>query len=121
MRGLECRIGTRPFILDASLIDQLIVVSVSPLPLARAPISGLAAHDDGIVVAVRLEPDHGDGTRRDGVKAVLLTERADGQTRWALEVDEVRSFVDVDVDARGDAWLDVAQMIRELDSGRGER
>ena len=120
-RGLECRIGERPFVLDARLIEQLIELSVSPLPLARAPISGMAAHDDALVVVLRLEPGVGGLTRREGVKAILLTERAAGQARWALEVEEVRSFVDVAADARGDDWLDVDRLMGELDAEWGKR
>jgi hypothetical protein len=104
VEGVECVIGDEHFVLESVLVDQVIECAVSPLPLAlsRWPISGLAIWGESIVVSVRLgsasESERPTG-RRERVKAVLLVgQRTDG-ARWAVEVDEVRSFVRVEVEA----------------------
>jgi hypothetical protein len=135
VQGIECVLGGERFVLDSTLVERVIEYTVSSLPLARTPIVGLATMGTSVILSVRFFGDAQPG-KREGVKGVLLVPRGKGRVRWAIEVDEVRSFVRVNVDhtrqipsrpwlvATGDetqrlTWLDVERMMREL--GDGER
>jgi hypothetical protein len=132
VQGIECVLRGERFVLDSALVERVIEYTVSSLPLARTPIVGLATMGPSVILSVRTFGDAEPG-KREGVKGVLLAARGKGRVRWAIEVDEVRSFLQVDIEGRrapespwlvstGDeavTWLDAERMMREL--GDGER
>jgi hypothetical protein len=136
--GIRCRIGRAEVALALPHVGQIIEYPVFPLPLARRWIGGLGLHDEQPLISVALartqERPRGEGTRT--ARGILL----DGESRevgWALEVDELGSFVRVTVSsrpasegldvppwisqARDDAgrtlgWIDVPAMVADLTS-----
>jgi hypothetical protein len=120
--GIRCRIGRAEVALALGHVGQIIEYPVFPLPLARRWIGGLGLHDERPLVSVALAraPDRlrGEGTRT--ARGILL----DGESRevaWALEVDELGSFVRVTLSSRpASAGLDVPTWISQArdDEGR---
>ena len=115
VHAIECVTNGTRVVLPAEAVERIVEYDVSPLPLAGPWVSGLAAHDAGVIVSVRLEltARNGRATKR-RAKAALLTGSSTTRTRWAVEIDEVLSLVHVKagrVDPRaegeGDAppWL----------------
>jgi hypothetical protein len=114
--GVECVAAGERVVVDADAIDQIVEYALSPLPLARPEIGGIAVHGEELVLSVALgvhTPDAGASPdpKERSTKALLLAARRDGAARWALEIDDVVSFVRV---RRGDAggraaWLPSAR------------
>jgi hypothetical protein len=109
--GIECIAGGERVVVRADAIEQIVEYAVSPLPLARPEIAGLAFVGEELVLSVTIS---GGAARREAdraTKAVLFTTRRDGVARWALEIDDVLSFVRVkreDGEGRA-AWLPKAK------------
>jgi hypothetical protein len=137
--GIECITAGERIVVDAGAIDQIVEYTTSPLPLARAEIGGIAVHGEEVVLSVALfvrPPDVGAPSheKERSTKALLLASRSEGEARWAVEVDDVLSFVRVRrEEARGRAaWLppakttdgrdvvfvDVPRMLAELGGGQ---
>jgi hypothetical protein len=92
--GIECVTAAGRAVIASSDVDQVVEYAVASVPLAREWVAGLAVQGDELVVSIRLDG----GTQRDAhraTKAVLLAARSRGALRWAIEIDEVRSFVQV--------------------------
>ena len=130
LHAIECVTNGARVVLPAEAVERIVEYEVSPLPLAGPWVSGLAPHDAGVIVSVRLDLAGRTSTRRHA-KAALLAGSATARTRWAVEVDEVLSLVHVKagrIDPRaegeGDAppWLASAitadgRTVRCLDAG----
>jgi hypothetical protein len=101
VRGIACRSGKAELALPFETVGQIIEYTVFALPLARPFIAGLGLHQDWPLVSVTLSRS-GDpprtGTPRPA-KGILL-ETAGTQVPWALEVDELGSFVEVTLGPR---------------------
>ena len=134
LSGIECVAGSTRLVIEKASVEQVVEYSVAPLPLTCPWVTGLATHGKELIVSVRFDAHipEGDAPRR--AKAVLITKRGAGLTRWGLEVDDVTTFVDVTVrretaplptcpwlvpgtttDGVEIVWLDVERMIRELE------
>jgi hypothetical protein len=101
VRGIACRAGKAELALPFETVGQIIEYTVFALPLARPFIAGVGLHQDWPLVSVTLSrtPElPRTGTPRTA-KGVLL-ETAGTQVPWALEVDELGSFVDVTLGPR---------------------
>jgi hypothetical protein len=107
--GIECVAGGAHVVVHADAIDQIVEYAVSPLPLARAEIGGIAVHGEELVLSVVLA-ERAPSAKRN-TKALLLASRQEGSARWGLEIDDVLSFVRVRREARGGraAWLPAAK------------
>jgi hypothetical protein len=156
MKGIACRVGKADVGLPFAAVGQIIEYQVFPLPLARPYVAGLGLHDDWPLISLTLsrtgvKPNAG-GSRT--AKGILLHtgEAGDGQgqlqgqlhdqldVRWALEVNDLGSFVEATplprapspglelpawisqadtADGKTIAWIDVAAMLQELATGPG--
>jgi hypothetical protein len=139
--GIRCRIGRAEVALPLAEVGQVIEYPVFPLPLARRWIGGLGLHDDRPLVSVALArvPDRMRGLHRNA-QGILLEGHGAFEVDWALEVDELGSFLQaaliprpaaagLDVpawisQARDDqgqvvGWIDVRAMLADLTSGEG--
>jgi hypothetical protein len=135
--GVECVAAGERVVVDADAIDQIVEYAISPLPLARAEIGGVAVHGEELVLSVALPVRKGDaGTpshkAERSSKALLLAARREGAARWAVEIDDVVSFVRVrreeaagragwlppakTADGRDVVFLDVPRMLADLDN-----
>jgi hypothetical protein len=95
VRGIACRAGKAELALPFETVGQIIEYQVYALPLARPFIAGLGLHDDWPLVSVTLSRGHEaprTGTAR-LTKGILL-ETAGLNVSWALEVDELGTFVE---------------------------
>jgi hypothetical protein len=136
VRGIACRAGKAELALPFDTVGQIIEYPVFPLPLARPFIAGLGLHEDWPLVSVTLsrttEPP------RNGLPRVakgVRLETAGTEVPWALEVDELGSFVEATLgprvavpgldlppwigkasttNGRTIAWIDVAAMLVAL-------
>jgi hypothetical protein len=142
MKGIACRVGKADVGLPVGAVGQIIEYPVFPLPLARPYVAGLGLHDDWPLISLHL---HRTDARAAGAeprlaKGVLLDaghggDGGDTGVRWALEVTELGSFVEVTPtgrapapaldlppwisqastrDGRTLAWIDVGAMLEEL-------
>jgi hypothetical protein len=141
--GIRCRIGRAEVALPLTEVGQIIEYPVFPLPLARRWIGGLGLYDEHPLVSVALTrlPDRVRGQRRTA-QGILLEGHAAGgdDVDWALEVDELGSFLratviyrpaaaglDVpvwisqarDEEGRTVGWIDVPAMLSDLTAGEG--
>jgi chemotaxis signal transduction protein len=130
--GIECVAAGERVVVPADAIEQIVEYAVSPLPLSRKEIAGLGVLGDELVLSVSLRENAAARPQRGerSTKAVLLTTRREGGARWAVEIDDVLSFVRVreEEGAGRTAWLprgrtfdgravlcvDVEEMIAEL-------
>ena len=139
--GIRCRIGRAEVGLPLTEVGQIIEYPVFPLPLARRWIGGLGLHDERPLVSVALArlPDRVRGQQRNAV-GILLQGHGAYQVDWALEVDELGTFLratmiskpvatglDVPVwisqarddDGKAVGWIDVPAMLADLTAGEG--
>jgi hypothetical protein len=137
--GLECRVGRAPVAVPVGSIAQIVEYQTSPLPLARRWVAGMGLHDGRLVLTIGLVPEReGAAPKVRPTKAILFQLSAgDPQVRWALEIQEVLTFVRATAverprgaterpdlpawiaratteDGRSIGWLDVPAMIAEL-------
>jgi hypothetical protein len=95
VKGIACRAGKAELALPFETVGQIIEYTVYPLPLARPFIAGLGLHEDWPLVSVTLsrssEPSRTGAPR---VAKGILLETAGTAVPWALEVDELGSFVE---------------------------
>jgi hypothetical protein len=139
--GIRCRIGRAEVALPLAEVGQIIEYPVFPLPLARRWIGGLGLYDERPLVSVALTrlPDRERGQRRTA-QGILLEGHGAADVEWALEVDELGSFLratviyrpaaaglDVpiwisqarDEDGKTVGWIDVPAMLSDLTGGEG--
>jgi hypothetical protein len=139
--GIRCRIGRAEVALPLAEVGQIIEYPVYPLPLARRWIGGLGLYDERPLVSVALArlPDRVRGLQR-SAQGILLEGHGKFEMDWALEVDELGSFLhatliskpvatglDVPIwisQARDDegktvGWIDVPSMLADLTAGEG--
>ena len=142
VRGIACRAGKAELALPIDSVGQVIEYTVFSLPLVRPFIGGLGLHDDRPLVSVTLSgrrdlPEAGASRVAKGI----LLETSGTEVAWALEVDELETFVEAIVDPRVPppgldlppwitraittsgrtlAWIDVESMLAALatESGR---
>jgi hypothetical protein len=125
--GIECVAGGARLVVASSAVDHVVELEVAPLPLARPFVTGMAIHDGEIVISVRADQAARPGAAAPSraTKAVLLA-RGEGAVRFAVEIDQVLSFVRarpiatgraVCSDGREVAWLDPAWVARTLSGG----
>lgn len=87
--AIECLVGDDRVGIPMALVDQIVEVDVSPLPLAKEHVWGLAIHAGHVLVVVGLGPYEAEaGSRR---KVVLM--RSDGGLGWAIAITRVATFV----------------------------
>jgi hypothetical protein len=136
MKGIACRVGKADVGLPFGAVGQIIEYEVFPLPLARPYVAGLGLHDDWPLISVTLSRSGGkpNGSGSRTAKGILL-HTGEGPVRWALEVNELGSFVEATPlprapspglevpawisqastsDGKTIAWIDVAVMLEEL-------
>jgi hypothetical protein len=98
---VACRAGKAEIALPFETVGQIIEYTVFALPLARPFIAGLGLHEDWPLVSITLsrsvEPPRTGAPR---VAKGILLETAGSEVSWALEVDELGSFVDVTLGPR---------------------
>lgn len=87
LSGIECVAGGARVVVASPAIAQIVEYAVSPLPLGRPFISGLAVHAGDLVVSVRATSEVLTVPRR-ATKAVLLVAKSGASLRCALEIDE---------------------------------
>src|SRR2546423_8013450 len=99
--GIRCRIGRAEVALPLADVGQIIEYPVFPLPLARRWIGGLGLHEERPLVSVALgrPPDRMRGQTRTA-RGILLDATDAREVDWALEVDELGSFVQVTIVSR---------------------
>ena len=135
LSGIECVAGGARVVVASPAIAQIVEYAVSPLPLGRPFIAGLAVHAGDLVVSVRATAEVLTAPRR-ATKAVLLVAKSGASLRCALEIDEVLSFVrarPLKKDARAEsvvapwigralcdgdrevAWLDVERLFSAIE------
>jgi hypothetical protein len=137
--GIRCRIGRAEVALPLGEVGQIIEYPVFPLPLARRWIGGLGLHEDRPLVSVALArlPDRVRGQQRKA-QGILLQGHGVYQVDWALEVDELGTFLratvitkpaptglDVpawisqarDEEGKTVGWIDVPAMLTDLTTG----
>jgi CheW-like protein len=136
VKGIACRAGKAELALPFETVGQIIEYNVFALPLARPFIAGLGLHDDWPLISVTLSRNI--ETPRMGTPRVakgILLETAGTEVAWALEVDELGTFVDVTlgprvavpgldlppwigkastIQGRNLAWIDVSAMLVAL-------
>ncbi len=125
VRALECRVENGSIAIPVEAVGQIVEYEVCPLPLARGAVRGLGLIDGQLVISLALGTARPVERRR--AKGVLLRVEDQGGV-WALEVNEVLSFVEVDVpsvrtrgakvktpDARELTWLDAERLVAEVD------
>jgi chemotaxis signal transduction protein len=139
--GLECRVGKAPIVVPVEHVAQIVELEISPLPLTRRWISGVALHDNrlvmvaGLVGATEASAAAALGERR--VSKVILLHAPEAKTSWALEVKDVLIVVRASIierkgrptrvgdlpswigrarsaDGRSLGWIDVPAMLAEL-------
>ena len=136
-RGIGCRVGRADIALPFESVGQIVEYEVFPLPLARPFIGGLGLHAARPLVSVALAG--GTHRLRSGSRVAKGIMLEAGATAWALEVDELGSFIDVRVKAhapapgldvppwisqastaegRSYAWIDVPAMLAHLQAGQ---
>jgi hypothetical protein len=139
-RGIGCRVGRADIALPFESVGQIVEYEVFPLPLARPFIGGLGLFGARPLVSVALAG--GTNRLRSGsrvAKGIMLEAPATGGTAWALEVDDLGSFIDVRVkprapapglevppwisqattaEGRAYAWIDVPAMLAHLQAGQ---
>jgi hypothetical protein len=137
-RGIGCRVGRADIALPFESVGQIVEYEVFPLPLARPYIGGLGLFVDQPLVSVALAG--GTNRLRSGSRVAkgIMLETA-GATAWALEVDELGTFLEVRVkprapapgldvppwisqastaEGRAYAWIDVPAMLAHLQAGQ---
>ena len=101
VRGIACRSGKAELALPFETVGQIIEYTVYALPLARPFIAGLGLHQDWPLITVNLsrtsEPVRTGAPRT--AKGILL-ETAGTTVAWALEVDELGTFVEATLGLR---------------------
>jgi hypothetical protein len=136
VRGIACRSGKAELALPFETVGQIIEYTVYPLPLARPFIAGLGLHQDWPLVSVNLS--RGGESLRTGAPRLakgILLDTAGTAVPWALEVDELGTFVEATLgprvavpgldlppwigkasttNGRTLAWIDVAAMLVAL-------
>jgi hypothetical protein len=139
-RGIGCRVGRADIALPFESVGQIVEYEVFPLPLARPFIGGLGLFAQRPLVSVALAG--GTNRLRSGsrlAKGIMLETPAAGGTAWALEVDDLGSFLEVTLKARAPApglevppwisqastaegrayaWIDVPVMLAHLQAGQ---
>jgi hypothetical protein len=138
-RGIGCRVGRADIALPFESVGRIVEYEVFPLPLARSFIGGLGLFGERPLVSVALAG--GTNRLRNGsrvAKGIILEGGVAGATAWALEVDDLGSFIAVRVkpraptpglevppwisqastaEGRAYAWIDVPAMLAHLQAG----
>src|SRR3954447_10084577 len=102
-RGIGCRVGRADIALPFEAVGQIVEYEVYPLPLARPFIGGLGLFEQWPLVSVALAG--GTNRLRSGsrlAKGIMLATASAG-TSWALEVDDLGSFLEVRIKPRAPA------------------
>jgi hypothetical protein len=119
-RGIGCRVGRADIALPFEAVGQIVEYEVYPLPLARPFIGGLGLFEQWPLVSVALAG--GTNRLRSGsrlAKGIMLATASAG-TSWALEVDDLGSFLEVRIKPRGPApGLDVPPWISQASTAEG--
>jgi hypothetical protein len=139
-RGIGCRVGKADIALPFASVGQIVEYTVFPLPLARPYIGGVGLHEERPLVSVALARGGGVVARSGPrlAKGIRLETGSPG-IAWALEVDELGSFLEVTLrprapaqgldlppwisqatagDGRTFAWIDVPAMVAHLRAGQ---
>jgi len=133
--GIRCRVGKAELGLPLDGVGQIIEYPVVALPLARRFIAGVGLHQGRPILSIALGrlPDKPRGQQR-STRGILLEGGRRDQVEWALEVDQMGSFVRAtmlsqpaanpelppwisqarDPEGKLLGWIDVAAMLADL-------
>jgi len=139
--GIRCRVGKAEIGPPLDGVGQIIEYPVVALPLARRFIAGVGLHQGRPLLSIALGrlPEKPRGQQR-STRGILLDVGRSDQIEWALEVDQMGTFVRATLlpqapanpelppwisqarDAEGKllGWIDVAAMLADL-AGAEER
>jgi len=133
--GIRCRVGKAEVALPLDGVGQIIEYSVVALPLARRFVGGIGLYDGRPLLSIALGrlPERPRGQQRT-TRGILLASPRGDQVEWALEVDQMGTFVRATLlpqaavnpdlppwisqarDAEGKllGWIDVGAMLSDL-------